>query len=81
MMYCQSKLTWLIFSDPRPNTLYDSSCLMAKDRWEAFFMHVLQKVIQICMTHGSCHNLCDIETNIMHNETIQTQYASFLKKK
>lgn len=64
-MHCHSKLTWLIFSDPRPNTLYDSSCLMAKDRWETFFMHVLQKVIQVCMAHGSCHNLHDSQANKM----------------
>lgn len=80
MMYCHYKLTWLIFSDPRPDTLYDSSCLMAKDRWEAFFMHVLQKVIQICVTYGSCHNLRDIETNIMHNETIQCTICIFSLK-
>lgn len=72
-MYRHSKLTWLIFSDPRPNTLYDSSCLMAKDRWETFFIQVLQKVIQVCMTHGSCHNLHD------RTSKPKSRYASFLE--
>lgn len=77
-MYCHSKLTWLIFSDPRPNALYDSSCLMAKDCWETFFMHALQKVIQVCMTHSSCHNLHDRQANKMRLFTVNVHL--FLNK-
>ena len=42
---CNLKLTWMKFSDSRPDALYDASSLMAEDCWEAVFMHPLEQMI------------------------------------
>ncbi len=54
---CNHLLTWLKFSNSRPNTLNDASSLVAQNRWEAIFMHTLKQMVQVCVAHSSCHNL------------------------
>lgn len=67
--------TCLEFGDSRSDTLHDASSLVTKDRWEAVFIHTLQKVVEVWVAHRCRHNLHQRkQPNKQHKKLTQTYH-------